>query len=305
MTHPADRRRIDIITIYRAWLHECGLADRTIHHYCRVIGWLSAYLREQDTQLLDATQEQLRAWRASRTVHRDTMIDYIGIVKAFYKWAHRSELIARDPAWNIPTGRKRRRLPRPIGEDALLVAIENAPNRIRPWLVLAAFEGLRACEIADLRREDIYDSGPDPVMIIHGKGDKERTIPLSPYVWSELLAAGLPSRGPLFRRRDCMPGPNTAKRVSDVSNDYLRAMGITETLHQLRHRFGTVVQRTGKDIRVTQELMGHSDPKTTAGYAAYSKPEAQAIVLAIQPKPRGGGGSLSADERSLTLPRDD
>lgn len=61
--------------------------------------------------------------------------------------------------------------------------------------------------------------------------------------------------------------------------------GFPETLHQLRHRFGTGTYHATRDLRVVQELMGHSSPVTTAGYAAFDNPDAVAAVQAL-PVPR-------------------
>lgn len=62
---------------------------------------------------------------------------------------------------------------------------------------------------------------------------------------------------------------------------YLAGLGISATMHQLRHRFGTMAYEACQDIRVVGELMGHSSPSVTAGYVAYSKAEAKRAVLAL------------------------
>jgi len=62
---------------------------------------------------------------------------------------------------------------------------------------------------------------------------------------------------------------------------YLRDLGIDATAHRARHWFATEVYAQGHDIRVTQELLGHSDPSTTAGYVAYSHVDAAAAVGAL------------------------
>jgi integrase/recombinase XerC len=59
-------------------------------------------------------------------------------------------------------------------------------------------------------------------------------------------------------------------------------MGINATAHQLRHWIGTEIYSATHDIRVTQELLGHSDPSTTAGYIAYSHVAAAAAVGSLR-----------------------
>jgi integrase len=65
--------------------------------------------------------------------------------------------------------------------------------------------------------------------------------------------------------------PLTACRVSGLCNVYLRSVGAGATLHQLRHFFATSLYRASKDIRLTQEALGHASPATTAIYAGYDQ----------------------------------
>ena len=76
-------------------------------------------------------------------------------------------------------------------------------------------------------------------------------------------------------------GRFSGNRLSVVISAYLREQGIDATAHQLRHWFATEVYASSKDIRVTQELLGHSDPSTTAGYVAYSHVDAAAAVASL------------------------
>lgn len=76
-------------------------------------------------------------------------------------------------------------------------------------------------------------------------------------------------------------------RVSQLSNAHLHGCGIRETLHQLRHRFGTLTYQATRDLRLVQELMGHADPASTAGYAAHCPSAGVAAVEALPvPGPR-------------------
>jgi hypothetical protein len=120
------------------------------------------------------------------------------------------------------------------------------------------------------------------VIIVMGKGCKERIVPLSPQLWHELVAYGLPRSGIIFLRHDGRHGQNSPKLVSQLVNAYLKSIDVTETLHQLRHRFATRAFGVHKDIRVVQELMGHASPATTALYADYCRAEAISTVLGVQ-----------------------
>lgn len=89
----------------------------------------------------------------------------------------------------------------------------------------------------------------------------------------------MPKNGALFIRP--RGGRHLPYTVGIAISRYLKELGIDATAHQLRHWFATEVYAHGHDIRVTQELLGHSDPSTTAGYVAYSHIDAGAAVRSL------------------------
>lgn len=261
-------------------------SPRTRHEYARRLRQLAAWL---DAPLTDAVQDDLLRWRVSLDHSNATIVAYVNTVRGFYDHLRRRGLVPVSPAEEIPVPRPPRGLPRPIGEEDLDYAIEHAPKRIRPWLVLAAYEGLRAQEIAYLRREDLLNTRRPPMLHISeemAKGSREGLIPLLPYVWSELQAAGLPRRGYVFRRLRGS-GPNRPKTISNLASAYLHDIGMDETLHQLRHFFGTsILETSGGNLRVAQDLLRHRSPATTAIYTAVRPRDTLQAALAIQPAER-------------------
>jgi integrase/recombinase XerC len=255
-----------------------GQTPDTVYCRRRALARLAAAL---PVPVLDATAADLADWRAGLSVGPGTVVGYVSHAREFYAWAITAGLITENPAADLPVPPLPRRLPRPIGEQDLFAAIAGAPDRIRPWLVLAGWAGLRAKEIAGLRRENVLDRVSPPLLIVaHDatKGRTERAVPLCAFALRELLAAGLPASGWVFRRRDDQPGPNRPWIVSQLCNEYLHGLGITATLHQLRHRFGTETYRGRRDLRLVQELLGHASPSTTAGYAAVDQADAADVV---------------------------
>jgi integrase len=120
-------------------------------------------------------------------------------------------------------------------------------------------------------------------MIVTGKGGNQRTVPLHSKVIDALAmlppddeAMYVLPRFDGWKDRHLAPG-----RVSSMINEYLHSMGIPDTAHSLRHRFGTDVYRASQDIRLTQDLLGHSSPITTAIYAAADVSKAAAIVSGL------------------------
>ena len=285
-----------------AWLKKQDKATTTIRAYERRNRALAEWLEARGGSLLTATPALLLEWRTSLTVSPNSVLTYLAAIRSFYRWAIWAGKATSDPTADLPVPKWRKGRPRPISEPALVTAILNAPPRIRPWLILASLAGLRACEIAGLRREDILD-GPR-VMIVRGKGRKERVVPISAQVWAELVDAGMPSSGWMFLRYDGKAGPNTAHKVSGLTNAYLRSIKIMETLHQLRHRFGTQTYAATRDLRIVQELMGHQDPATTALYADFSRAESITTVDAVQlDLSQPDGGQLARDEARREIDR--
>ena len=234
--------------------------------------------------LLEATVADLATWRENLTVTGNTVIGYVSHAKDFYAWAVAQGLVASNPAEALPLPCLVRGLFRSAGKDVLMDAVTTAPLRVRPWLVLAGWAGLRAKEIALLRRERVLETAVPPVILVASdatKGRRERVVAMSAFVLAELRTAGLPRAGWVFTRRDGRPGPNQPWMVSHLANEHLRSCGTGVTLHQCRHRFASVLYQQTHDLRLVQELLGHQSPETTAGYAAYDRAGAADAVNSI------------------------
>jgi integrase/recombinase XerC len=218
--------------------------------------------------------DALTAWWNDLGVAPSTRIVYLSHLSSFYRWCAREDIRADDPTMRLVRPRVHRRYPRPIRDDQLEQALYHAPEPIHTWLLMAAFMGLRAGEIAGLSRED-FQGGR---LVVTGKGSKQRILPVHPLIEKQLVR--LPQRGYLFPSR--RNGHIKSNSLSQRCGRYLRSVGVDASLHQLRHYFGTSVYRRSHDLRLTQELMGHSDPKTTAGYAAWDEDRATAVVEALR-----------------------
>jgi integrase/recombinase XerC len=256
------------------------------------------------TSLLKADRDDV-AWLITRGQHRGlcdaTVYVYAGHLRAFYNWAMDNGRAKRNPVNGAPVPKRPRYLPRPIAEDPLIRALETADARTRLVLALAAMAGLRAVEIARLRREDLLEHLTPMEMLVQGKGDKPRTVPISPALWGELQRYGLPRRGPVIRRADGHHGHLSPSAISMMANDHLHAHGLPDTLHALRHYAGTTLYRDTRDIRLVQDVLGHASPATTAIYTLWAQEDAAAALdrlgarfgrkrkkRPVAPQPRGG-----------------
>lgn len=286
---PAGRMPEEDEALLRRYLERqrvCGLADRTLEERRRAMRRLR---RRLGKPLLEAAREDLRDWQEGLAGGPSYRRSQTSHVQGFYRWAVVvEELLDKDPSAALPRPRTRPGLPRPISEADLALALTHADGYVRLTLVLAAYAGLRCAEVAGLRCADIVDTAEEPYLRITGKGGKTRAVPVGPAVLAELRAYGPRGRGFVLRRRDGKAGQVRAGTLDNQVNLYLAELGIVSTLHTLRHRYGTRMYKATKDLRVTGQVMGHSDPKTTALYAAVSDIQARPAALDLDAELDGG-----------------
>ncbi len=271
------------------WMRLSGLSDRTLVCRRRAVVLLAEWLGHDPAT---ATFDDLDAYQMhlARTSTPGMARWTVSLLRPYYTWLFRRGRRSDDPAALLPIGRRPQGLPRPISEAKINDAIENAPARVLPWLILAGWCALRACEIARLRVEDFtLDRDGAPVVLIHGKGDQVREVPVPAWAWP-VITYGLPESGPCWRKQRGF-GSVTPQIVSRATNKYLHGIDIADTLHALRHRAATLllrtVRRTGEgDIRTVQQLLGHSSLNTTQIYTKVESEELAAAVNAMPAPPR-------------------
>lgn len=249
------------------WLRLRGLSPDTIKQRQYVIRRLGRALGHDP---VGATVAELDLWQRNRTLTAAGMSCELAHISSFYRWCVDEGLMSVNPAARLPRPKRPKRVPRPIADEKLERAVKFAPSDIRLMLVLAAYCGMRAGELARLQRGDLLETNAKPVVIVNGKGGRQRAVPLSSKVVRELHRYRPPSRGALFPRHDGKAGGITPSRLSQMVNRYLHGLGIPDTLHSARHWAGTHIYEHSKDLRLTQEILGHNDPATTAGYVQFS-----------------------------------
>lgn len=229
--------------------------------------------------LVDATVLDLRGWLDGRKLSPRTGYAYISHWSSFFRWAVLEGHTTVDPTLRIVRPKLRIGLPRPIATDDLATLIEQAPtHEVRAMLYLAGHAGLRCMEIANLDGPEVmFHRDPPVVLVLHGKGDRSRIVPMGPALVESLHTHGIPRSGALFRRHRGDRYPAWA--ISHLIRAHMRDCGVDASAHQLRHAFATAVYRkSGGDLRMTQELLGHSSPATTAIYTAWSQDRAAGVV---------------------------
>jgi site-specific recombinase XerD len=240
-----------------------GRAHRTVKVRRMHMQYLADHLGRDP---VDATQFELEEWQDTLTVSE---LRYkTAVVRPYFSYLHKRGIRLDNPAALLVTPPKKKGLPRPILFEAMERAIRNAPNaRLQAWLILAAYAGLRAKEIAYLEMEcfEPMPGGGVFIRLTRTKGEHARYSALPAWAWEWIQPTLAPS-GPCFRRERGM-GPVTPQQVSQLANEWLHKSGTGSTLHTLRHWAGSSGIES-EDIRVVQQFLGHADPATTAIYTA-------------------------------------
>lgn len=256
------------------WCVRRGLRPNTI---AAKKGALERFARSVGPTLAeDATAEQVKCWFLTvggMAQHQHCELSHI---RQFFGFLQREGYRADDPTVRLMAPKIRRRLPRPISDADLRKALQHAAEPVKTFLLFGALAGLRSCEIAPLRREDLLLDREVPMLYVaDGKGGRDRTVPLHP----RLAALAFPYAGYLF------PAGGShipAKRVVATINAYFRSIGVHATGHQTRHFFACRFYETSNfDLRSTQEVMGHMSPTATANYTRWSMERSGVAVAAI------------------------
>lgn len=232
-----------------------------------------SYLRRWAATLDDPyvpTLTSIKAFQASPGWAQQTRTCVAGAIRSWLRWAHRSRLFEGLPLVDdVDVPPRPRRRARPLAENVLRDALAAADPDTKLMILLGREAGLRRAEIARVHSDDLL---PDGILLVHGKGRRQRTVPLSP-----LLAAALASRdrGWLF---DNPVRPGTPMDPQMVGYRVFRALGGRGTVHQLRHTFATECYRVSHDLLAVQELLGHSSVATTE---AYIGPDPDALRRAV------------------------
>jgi site-specific recombinase XerD len=139
--------------------------------------------------------------------------------------------------------------------------------------------GMRVSEITDLKIMDIDFAG-GTIHIKQAKGKKDRITLLSPKIFSALtsLCEGRPAHDPVFVSQ--RGGKLTKRTAQKVFEQALRRAGLLKpaTFHSLRHSFATHLLENGTDVRYVQELLGHSNIRTTQRYTQVTNPALKRIL---------------------------
>lgn len=235
----------------------------------------------------------------------------LSALRQFYRFLHAEGLRADDPTAVLESPRRGRPLPKILSEDEvnrLLAAADEAEGvegvRLRALVELCYATGMRVSELVGLPLAAVQR---DPqVIVVRGKGDKERMVPISPGARAAVrdwLAVRAQAQAPGADSPWLFPGragrPLTRQRFFQLLKDLAVRAGLDArkvSPHVLRHAFATHLLNHDADLRSVQQMLGHADISTTQIYTHVLDERLRRLVtehhpLARGPLARGGAGS--------------
>ena len=257
---------------------EKGLARHTLGSYKRDLSRLQTWATTNGKQITDLTRSDLRKWIASLSregLAPTSIARAVSAARGFFKFLMLDGHIKTHPAEDLDTPQRFSYLPKFLTEDEInrLLAAPDVSTeegiRDRAILEIMYATGLRVSELVDLKHADVDLLAG--LVVCHGKGSKERRVPLgkSAIHWLQQYALvkagyGKQSSPNVFLHRG---RPFTRHFAWSMIKRHAEKAGLKNVSpHTLRHSFATHLLQHGADSRSVQALLGHSDISTTQIY---------------------------------------
>jgi integrase/recombinase XerD len=303
---------------------ELGAAENTLSAYRRdliaFLDWVSDHALAPET-LEKSDIEAFLVHCDAQGLAKSTRARRLSAIKQFYRFAFEEKLREDNPAIGIHGPGRDMRLPKTLSEaevDALLLAARRSgrskQDRLRNTCLMELLyaTGMRVSELVSLPASAAR--GDPRMLLIRGKGGKERMVPLSSparealAVWLGLRdkaedatkAEGGTSSTFLFPSRG-KQGHLTRHRFYVLIKELAVFAGISPekvTPHRLRHAFATHLLANGADLRAIQTLLGHADVATTEIYTHVLEERLRDLVLEHHPLARKKSGKPAQDSQT-------
>ncbi|SPE45703.1 site-specific tyrosine recombinase [Candidatus Sulfotelmatobacter sp. SbA7] len=264
---------------------EKGLAPLTVSAYATDIGQFSAFLEKHKRSLLNAQRSEVRDFIQelfANSVDGRSVGRKLSALRHLYRYLLLDKHIEHDPTLNIDSPKQWKVLPKSLAHDEV-EAVLRGPQRLsgplaeaisardRAMLEMFYAGALRVSEIVGVKLEDLkLDLG---YVLVRGKGDKERIVPLGKSAQESLALYMKGARTVLAKGRSTpllflgrSARKLTRQRVWQMVQAASAGMGRHASPHMLRHSCATHMVENGADLRTVQTILGHSDISTTQVY---------------------------------------
>ncbi len=292
----------DVLDFSQFLLVERGLSNNTIQSYQNDLKKAADYFISQNIVSWDAVDRytvlNLLAHLTNLGQSRTTIGRQVSSLRQFYQYLLRQHRVATDPMTLVTIPKGQRHLPVVLTQtevrQMLAIPDTNKPMGIRDRAILEVMyaTGMRVSELTHLRLNDLH-------LDVHlvqprGKGDKERIIPIGEVAKSWLMRYLRTVRTPQLADKpacdyvflNVRAKPLTRQAIWQLIKKTTQAAQIDKdvTPHTLRHSFATHLLENGADLRVVQELLGHSDITTTQIYTHVSQKRLLTVYKNTHPR---------------------
>jgi site-specific recombinase XerD len=247
-------------------------SPRTLQTYLQHVIRFARYCGRSPDQL---GPEEIRAYQLHLLQEKHASWSVFNQAVCALRFLYRVTLRASFAVEMIPYGKKPKSLPAVLSQAEVAQLLALVPQPIERLMMQVCYAcGLRASEVLNLRVADI-DSGRLLLGVRHGKGNKDRGVPISPALLEALRAHWQRLRPTtwLFPGK-CPTGQRSLGAWQRICQRAVRAAGFTKkvSLHTLRHSYATHLLEAGVDLLTIQRLLGHRDLQTTARYVHLTAP---------------------------------
>ncbi len=281
---------------------ERGLSDNTIFAYRQDLMDFLAFLKKEGLDSWPTKAVDIDAFLAEqRDLNKATssISRMISSLRKFYQWLVRQNIQKINPMLEIDSPKKEHRLPVALSVDEVTKLLDQPDVtkklgiRDRALLETLYATGIRVSELINLKFSDLHEELK--LLKVLGKGSKERLIPISDVAISWIKSYQEKVRDPLLLKSgkytdtiflNNRGGALTRQAVWQIIKRYCQMAGIRKnvTPHTLRHTFATHLLENGADLRVVQEILGHSDISTTQIYTNLSQQHILQVYAKTHPR---------------------
>lgn len=271
---------------------EKGLSKNTLDAYRRDISAFIDFCAEDDINVI--TRLHVSAYIMDlheNNISPASIARKLSAIKSFFKWVCANEIIKINPLSSIETAKLPKHLPKVLSESEINQLITKNTNLTEKVILELLYScGLRVSELCNLNISDINIEAK--TILCFGKGSKERLIPFGEYACNaikdylktreiNILKNNLSTKRLLISENG---RPITRQDVYRIIHKLGKEINKDISPHTLRHTFATHLLENGADLRVVQELLGHSDVATTQLYTHISKKRLKEIYFNINNK---------------------
>jgi len=308
----------------RVLANERGASAHTLRAYSRELHGFAAYIAEHcgiDQSVERIEHTDIRAYLGTlydRGLSKASTARALAAIRSLFKWLARAGILEQNAAALVATPKLPKHLPRVPSIEQLNRVVDSVGEDVASWpardtaiLELLYGCGIRNAELTGLNLEDIHWA--NEAILIHGKGQKQRYVPLgdaaavalrtymaeraarlaaagdakgyaTPALFLNLQLRGLGKPGGPLGGQARLTTRSVARIVKRIA--ILRGLSADVHPHTVRHAFGTHLLEEGADMRAIQELLGHERLSTTQRYTQLTTAQLTVVYDRTHPRAR-------------------